>query len=165
VALFGKKQQVPTQPDPSNPLAPPVDLSVPVTNPELLAALTAPERDVRQLLSALLKATFLMAVQYSHPDGRPAIEQGVMRVGSQITTFGVSDDADNELLTLFTDADALAAAAGPGWGGQVIPAVDALELAAKRYGGRAVINPNGPVATMELTPEQTADLLSFVPPR
>ncbi|MDX6200339.1 MAG: hypothetical protein QOJ79_3490 [Actinomycetota bacterium] len=168
MALFGKKGQpgaVPTKPDPANPLAPPVDLSVPVTNPELLAALTDPEQDTKRLLQALVRATFLMAVQYTHPDGRPAIEDGMMRVGSRITILSVRDEADNDLLALFTDADALHASVGPtGWGGQVIQAVEALELAAAQHGGRAVINPDGPVATWRLEPDQVAHLLAVVRP-
>jgi hypothetical protein len=165
VALFGKKQQVPTRPDPSNPLAPPVDLSVPVTNPELVAAMAEPEQDTERLLTALVKATFLMAVQHSHPDGRPAIENGFMRAGSVITIWSVRDQDDNDLLTLFTDADALRATTGPtGWGGQIIQAVDALELAAKRHGGHAVINPNGPGPTWELQPYQVERILAEVRP-
>jgi hypothetical protein len=59
----------------------------------------------------------------------------------------------------------LHASVGPtGWGGQVIQAVEALELAAAQHGGRAVINPDGPVATWRLEPDQVAHLLAVVRP-
>jgi hypothetical protein len=147
------------------PVVPPVDLNVPVTNPEVIEAVkayAADPSDVRgQALDVALRRSVLLAAtrisELQPTPGQPG--QSTVPVGSTITIATVLDDRDRSLLALFTDWQSLEAQYGPGWDSLVLPAADAFDLALKQHAG-AVLNPSGPEVSVPLEHPQLRRILA-----
>jgi len=143
-------------PEPREPVTPPVDLDVPVTNPELLARLVECVRTGtwdQPTMQAQRDAVYVLATQISGP----GIVDGVMQAGTRITLFHVLDDQDRPAVAAFTDWDALRAVLGddPSWSGMVETGEGVLALAGSAgYVGGVVINPGSPESQFALTPER-----------
>lgn len=163
----------PTSPEPaSTPVAPaasptpPVDLDVPVSNPELLARLVECVRTGtwdQPTMQAQRDAVYVLATQISGP----GIVDGVMQAGTKITLFHVVDDQDRPAVAAFTDWDALRAVLGddPSWSGMIETGEGVLALAGSAgYVGGVVINPGSPESQFALTPERLDRLLAQTQP-
>lgn len=146
-------------------MEPDIDLNKPVENPELVARLRAAgeipetEDDQRATDRMLLDGIYLLAAQVFHPDGGPAVVDGVMRAGTQINLYTVGLPDDRSALVAFTDWPSLHAAVGEGddWSGLVQKGPDVFSLGSPPdYPGGVVINPFGPKVTLEVGPERIA---------
>lgn len=162
-----------SQPPAEATVTPPVDLDKPVENPELVAQLirarqSRTQADLQKTLHMLRNAVFLMATQFSHPDGGPAIADGKVRKGSIIKIHTVLLRDDRSALAVFTDWPSLRAAVGedPAWSSLVETGEGIFKTALlPATPGGLVINPSGPVATFAMDPEQIAWTLANTRPR
>lgn len=159
MALFRRE---PSRPE---PVVPPVDLDVPVTNPAVVAAVEALVADpVSYALSAALDqalrdAVFLAAGSVSEVvSDRERPGQGVVPAGSELRIHTAETEDGEELLALFTDWPSLEAFCGTGQGSFVLPAAEAFGMALS-YDG-AVVNPAGPDCTVPLPPDVLRRLLA-----
>ncbi len=151
----------------------PVDLDKPVENPELVAQMvrgtqTRTQEDLHRLLQMLRDAVFLMATQFSHPDGEPAIVDGTMRAGAQINLHIVRLRDDRAALALYTDWPSLRAAVGgdPTWNSLVETGESVIKMGLlPAYPGGVVVNPSGPEATFAMDPTQIAWMYANTGPR
>lgn len=154
-------------------VTPPVDLNKPVENPELVAKLVRSRQsrtreDLQQALQMLRDATFLMATQFSHPDGGPAIVDGTIRKGALIKLHTVLLPDDRSALAVFTDWPSLRAAVGedPAWSSLVETGEQVFRTGLlPAYPGGVVINPSGPEATFAMEPAQIAWMYADTRPR
>jgi SseB protein N-terminal domain len=143
---------------------PPVDLDKPVENPELVAQIirgrqSGTDADLRVTLQMLRGAVFLLATQITHPDGDPAIVDGMMRAGTVIKLHTVRLRDDRSALAVFTDWPSLRAAVGDGadWSSIVQTGDDVFALATRpEYPGGVVVDPSGPEVTFAMDPAQIA---------
>lgn len=163
MALFGRDRKD----NQARDLVPPVDLDVPVENPDVVAAVHALVAEPTSVaLSAALDralagATLLAAAAISeivtdltHPG------QAVVPEGSEITLHSALTDDDQDLLALFTDWSSLEAFCGEGSRSLVLPGPEAFAIALKQYDG-AVINPAGPGVVIPLPPDVLERLVAL----
>ena len=165
MGLFSRRRaaEEPPAPKPPPPAAviPPVDLDVPVTNPELVAALVdlarAPrDEDMPRVLDLLRSAVLLVATRI---DG-PGVVDGVMQAGSVMTVYSVLLPDDRPALALVTDWPSLRASCGDGWSALVQAPGEGWRLARGAYAGGAVLNPAGPEVIFPLDPPRIDVLLA-----
>src|SRR5258707_9186162 len=103
--LFGPK---PGSEIPPQVIVPPVDLSVPVTNPALVAALakhrdaTTPESEAAMLVE-FKRAIFLVAIYLATPATPTIPGQVRFEAGQKILITEIEDAQGHRLLALFTD--------------------------------------------------------------
>lgn len=149
-------------PTPPN-VTPPVDLNKPVSNPDLVAAISAFMRsrtriNIESLQRELNRAVYLLptimddgAMEQSAPG------QMTIRAGSKLKIPVVGDQ--EPYLPLFTDWEALRAWIQVPVSGMVVPADQAWDLAMSNYAGAAV-NPG--TLTLSLPRELLADLVKKI---
>lgn len=94
------------------PLAPPVDLNTPVTNPRLVAAMRKHQQihtneTAVELFAELKVANLLVAAVMDKPVGEARRSDVVIEKGEKIGFIEVRDDSDKRLLALFTDHPSL----------------------------------------------------------
>lgn len=152
---------------------PPVDLDKPVENPALVAQMIRARQsrtpaDLQLTLQMLRNAVFLMATQFSHPDGDPAIRDGTVRAGSVIKIHTVLLPDDRGALAIFTDWPSLRAAVGedPAWSSLVETGESVFKMGlTPAYPGGVVVNPAGPEATFATEPAQITWMYANTRPR
>jgi hypothetical protein len=146
----------------SRPAAPPVDFDTPVTNPRLVAAISAfaatqgpPQVDA--LLLELQRAVFLVVtfmenarISQSQTDGKVTISKN-----SLIGILEVEDADGGRCLPLFSDWDAIRKFTNDSVSTLVMPAAQAWPFVAQNYGA-AVVNPGG--VALPLNCEQVDEL-------
>ncbi|MBI3553056.1 MAG: SseB family protein [Elusimicrobia bacterium] len=145
---------------------PPMDLTRPVENPEVVGAMERFQKDqsrpnLRAMMESVMKGTYLIGaniIARGAPEGKPGqLSWTSLRKGDEIQIVTVTNDADQKLLVLFTDWRQLNAWKA-GFSGLVSPAKDALGFASSNGHDGVVINPGGP--SLELDREQVGLLLS-----
>lgn len=97
---------------PATPLAPPVDLNIPVTNPSLVAAMRKHQvihsnETASELFAELKKANLLVAAIMDKPINEARRSGVVIEKGEKIGFVEVRDDNNKRLLALFTDHSSL----------------------------------------------------------
>jgi len=149
--LFGPKpgSEIPTQ-----VIVPPVDLSVPVTNPALVAAL-AKHRDAKtpeseaEMLVEFKRAIFLVAIYLATPATPTIPGQARFEVGQKILITEIEDRQGHRLLALFTDHQEKLLFTDKTNSTLVMPAKYAMEFALEKGYSGLVVNP-ATRATMRL---------------
>jgi len=147
--------------EPDAVIQPPVDLNVPVTNPQLSDAIDAFAKErtdatLAGLLQELNHATFLAVVLNGDATQQAWRESGRIPAGDEIEMLACTDANDRPLFPVFTDWAEIAAFTDQKVGTFVMPSADAWAFAlAGSYAG-IVVNPGG--NALPLNVDQIKDL-------
>ena len=139
------------------PVSAPVDLDTPVTNPDLLVAMSdfhlcADRPRIDALLRELNRCNFLMVTILDQANMRIESQgQGVFKKGSLFKVPILIANDDRQLLPLFTDWEAIRKWTNDPVSSLVTPAKESWDFALAQYEG-VVINPGGP--QLELNRDQ-----------
>ena len=130
------------------PVVPPVDLSVPVTNPRLIAAIEKHQRaqskqTAEELFGELRKAVFLVAIILDKPPVEVSEGQSLFNIGDKISVVEVRDNKDSRLLALFTDHTELQRFTYRANSTLVMPTKDAMSFTLDKDYSGFVVNPAG----------------------
>ena len=131
---------------PPQPVVPPVDLNVPVTNPRLVAAILKHQKaqtneTAAELFSELKASVFLVAILLDKPPAQTSETQALFKKGDKIAIVEVLDNNDNRLLALFTDHSELKRFTNEANSTLVMPAKDAMTFVLEKEFAGLVVNP------------------------
>jgi SseB protein N-terminal domain len=130
------------------PVVPPVDLSVPVTNPCLVAAIEKHQKaqskqTAEELFGELKDAVFLVAIILDNPPVKVSEGQSLFNRGDKIAVVEVRDNKDSRLLALFTDHTELQRFANRANSTLVMRTKDAMSFVLDKDYSGLVVNPAG----------------------
>lgn len=137
------------------PVESPVDLSKPVTNPRLVAAIEKHEHiasgdTAEELFRELGKSFLLIGAILDKPAARTSDTQVLFKKGDQIGFIQVRDSNDQKLLALFTDHVELEHFTDQANATFVMPAVQAMNFVLENGYEGLVVNPASNTATLRL---------------
>ncbi|MGI9166891.1 MAG: SseB family protein [Pyrinomonadaceae bacterium] len=131
---------------PSQPVVPPVDPDVPVTNPRFVSAIRKHQigptnETAAELIGELKESVLLVAIILDKPLAKVSEGQVLFKKGDTFAVVTVTDDSDNRLLALFTDHPELQRFTNQANSTLVMPAEEAMTFVLEKGYAGLVVNP------------------------